>query len=82
MANIAPVGDVACGVPAISRYLGVSARQCYHLCATGALPHWREGKTILARRSSLSAWAVAREAAALRRRSAARKQREPEGVAA
>lgn len=63
MAHYVPVGDLLYGAPQIARHLGITDRQVYTLAAAGRLPHWREGKSILARRSSLSAWMLARESA-------------------
>lgn len=64
MAQQVPVGDVAYSAREIARHLGVSIRQVYVLVAADRLPVWREGKSILARRSSLNEWVLNREAAA------------------
>lgn len=64
MAQTVPVGDVLYGAPRIARHLGITDRQVYTLAAAGRLPHWREGKVILSRRATLSAWVLDREASA------------------
>lgn len=70
--NRRPVaGDLAYGVRAIADALGVKPRQALRLVAQNRVPHWREGRTICARRSSLTAWVAEREAAATIARSAA-----------
>ena len=76
MVQAAPVGDVAYGATEIARHLGITTRQVYTLVDAERLPCWREGRSILARRSSLTAWAASREA------EAARCSRQPDEVAA
>ncbi|MBV9521116.1 MAG: helix-turn-helix domain-containing protein [Hyphomicrobiales bacterium] len=56
-------GDLLYGVRAIAAHLGLRDRQALHLVESGKLPHFRLGKKICARRSSLAAWIVEHEAA-------------------
>ncbi len=55
--------DVLWGAAAIAAYLGLPRRSVYHLAATGALPHFRAGDIVAARKSELAAWASSTRAA-------------------
>jgi hypothetical protein len=55
--------DLLRGMPAIARHLGIKERQARHLQETGALPCFKLGKTVCARRSTLIRWLEDREAA-------------------
>lgn len=57
-------GDLLMGASAIAKFLGVTARQVYRLTYDGHAPHFKLGGTVAARKSSLSKWMAAQEAAA------------------
>lgn len=56
--------DVLQGAEPIAAFLGLSARQLYHLVQQGALPVFRLGATICARKSTLLKWIAEQEGAA------------------
>ncbi len=56
--------DILRGADAIATYLGFPRRAVYHAVAKGHLPHFRIGETVCARKSTLTAWIEAQEAAA------------------
>lgn len=56
-----PPGDLLMGARAIADYLGITPRQLYHLVETKRLPHFYEGRTVCARKTTLSAWLANRE---------------------
>lgn len=55
-------GALLYGIKALAAFLGITERQAYHLAAKGALPTWKEGRTVVASRASISAWIASREA--------------------
>ena len=68
--NRSAAADMLYGTRAIADHLGIRPRQALHMVETGRLPHFRVGKIICARRSTLMAWLakVERDAPALPRR--------------
>jgi hypothetical protein len=54
--------DLLYGVPAIATFLGLRTKQARHRIAAGAIPVFRIGDTICARRSSLANWLAECEA--------------------
>jgi excisionase family DNA binding protein len=54
------------GADAIARFLGITRRQAYRLAYDGHMPTFKLGGTVTARRSSLTTWLAAQEAAAAR----------------
>ena len=60
---VSPRGELLYGAPAIAAFLGITERQARHLADKARIPTWKEGKLICARRASLEAWMLAREAA-------------------
>lgn len=48
--------EVLYGVKAIAKFLGLPKRAAQHQVDTGRIPHFRMGKNICARPSSLRAW--------------------------
>lgn len=56
--------DLLYGVPAMAGYLKMSERQVYHLVAKKALPTFKIGGKVCARKSSLNTWLAEQEAAA------------------
>ncbi len=46
--------DLLYGASAIAAYLGVKRGVVYHLIETNRLPHFKVGKTVCARRSTLA----------------------------
>jgi excisionase family DNA binding protein len=46
--------DLLYGVPRIAAFLGVTERTAYHLIDTKRLPHFRMGKILCARKSTLT----------------------------
>ena len=61
--TLPPGGELLYGVAAIAAFLGISHRQALYLTEKGSLPHWKEGRTIVARRETLRQWIAAKEAA-------------------
>ena len=59
-----PGGELLYGANAIAEFLGMRPRQVYSLIFKRAIPHWHEGRTVVARRATLRAWIAPREAAA------------------
>jgi excisionase family DNA binding protein len=55
------------GAREIVSELGLTPRQTYNLVERGNLPHFRSGRTIIARRDALAAWIKAKEAEAARK---------------
>lgn len=49
-------GDLLIGAPAIARFLGVTPRQVYHLVYDLEAPSFKMGRSIAARRSTLTSW--------------------------
>jgi hypothetical protein len=45
--------DLLYGTAAIARHLGLTVRQAKHRCAKGAIPTFKMGRTVCARRSSI-----------------------------
>jgi excisionase family DNA binding protein len=58
-----PVGDMLLGARAVATFLGISQRQIYRLADERLIPTFKVGGTLSARRSSLTAWMTAQEAA-------------------
>lgn len=56
-------GDLLLGADAIASYLGITRRQAYRLVYDSIIPSFKAGGTLAARRSSLTAWMAAQEAA-------------------
>lgn len=58
--------DILYGVPEIAAFMGMTARQVYHLRDSGALPTFTlpGGGKVCARRSTLNAWLAEQEAKA------------------
>jgi hypothetical protein len=56
-------GDVLWGAAAIANFLGLPRRAVYHAASRGALPVFRMGETLAARKSELLAWASGKAAA-------------------
>jgi len=54
--------DLLYGVPAIAAFLGLRTKQARHRIAAGAIPVFRIGGTICARRTSLANWLAECEA--------------------
>ena len=51
-----PAGaDLLYGAHAIAAFLGVKTRAAYHLIETGRIPHFKIGKVVCSRRTSLAA---------------------------
>jgi len=61
--NNSASGDLLLGADKIAAWLGITRRQAYRLAYGGQLPTFKLGGTVAARKSSLSAWLAAREAA-------------------
>lgn len=57
-------GDVLYGTDAIAKHLRWSVRQVKHRHETGALPTFKQGRTVCARRTTLARHFSAQEAAA------------------
>jgi hypothetical protein len=55
--------DVLYGAAAIAGFMGVPRRVVYHLASKSALPVFRMGEIVCARRSTLLAWVEGQEAA-------------------
>ncbi len=49
-------GDLLYGVPAIASHLGIGVKQCRHRIDAKAIPAFKIGGTICARKSSLKEW--------------------------
>ena len=47
--------DLLYGIHAIADFLGIKERSAYHLCETRRIPFFKVGKTVCARRSTLTA---------------------------
>lgn len=56
-------GDLLMGANAIARFLGVTPRQVYRLTYGELVPHFKLGGTVAARKSTLTKWMAAQEAA-------------------
>lgn len=56
--------DILRGADAIAAFLGFPRRAIYHLVSKGALPSFRLGETVCARKSTLTAWISEQERAA------------------
>ena len=55
--NIPPLAeDVLRGAAAIASFMGFDRRTIYHLAAKGALPVFKMGDIVCARKSTLLAW--------------------------
>lgn len=63
--------DVLRGADAIAEWMGFKRRTIYHLAATGALPTFRMGDIVCARKSTLAAWIAGQEATSCTARAAA-----------
>ncbi len=59
-----PIADLLFGAKAIADFLGINQRQTYRLIYDSVLPSFKLGGTVAARRSSLTKWLAAQEAAA------------------
>ncbi len=55
--------DLLLGADAIADYLGITRRQVYRLVYDSVIPSFKAGGTVAARKSRLTAWMVAAEAA-------------------
>lgn len=55
--------DLLLGANAIAAFLGVSRRQVYRLIYDAIIPSFKAGGTVAARKTSLTAWMAAQEAA-------------------
>ncbi|GEL42258.1 hypothetical protein MEX01_28490 [Methylorubrum extorquens] len=64
MTSATSLNDLLHGVPAIAAEMRLSPRQIYHLAEKHGLPTFKIGRTVCARRSTLSVWLAEREAAA------------------
>lgn len=53
--------DVLKGADEIARFMGLTRRAIYHAAAQNALPVFRMGETILARKTTLLAWIAGQE---------------------
>ncbi|MFG1461753.1 DNA-binding protein [Xanthobacter sp. DSM 24535] len=53
--------DLLSGIAAIAQHLSITPRQAKHRIATCALPIFRMGRTICARKSTLTAWMAEQE---------------------
>nr|USU32928.1 DNA-binding protein [Methylobacterium sp. OTU13CASTA1] len=62
-------GAVLYQVPAIAAFLGMPVKATRHRVEAGEIPTFRIGRTVCARRSTLTAWLAEREAEAQRGRS-------------
>lgn len=62
-ANDNPSGDLLLGANAIAAHLGISARQIYRLIYADAIPTFKLGGSVAARRSSLAKWMAEAEKA-------------------
>ncbi|WP_428412247.1 DNA-binding protein [Pararhizobium sp.] len=49
-------GDLLLGAGAISKFLGITARQTYRMVYDGIIPTFKLGGTVAARRSTLTVW--------------------------
>lgn len=58
-----PTADLLFGAKAIAEFLGINQRQTYRLVYDGVLPSFKLGGTVAARRSTLTKWLAAQEAA-------------------
>ncbi len=58
-----PTADLLFGAKAIAEFLGISQRQTYRLIYDSILPSFKLGGTVAARRSTLTKWLEAQEAA-------------------
>lgn len=54
--------DLLNGAKEIAAFMGLPARSIYHAIDTGALPSFRIGAKICARKSTLIAWVAEQEA--------------------
>lgn len=63
-ANDNPSGDLLLGANAIAVHLGISPRQTYRLIYADAIPTFKLGGSVAARRSSLARWMAEAEKAA------------------
>jgi hypothetical protein len=68
--------DLLYGTAAIARHLGLTVRQAKHRCAKGAIPTFKMGRTVCARRSSI-ALALDKEEGRARDANASRGRRQP-----
>ena len=55
------LGDLLYGAPAIADYLGITERQVRHRCDKGQMPHFKIGKTVCGRKTTLGRWLDERE---------------------
>ncbi|QAY95110.1 hypothetical protein CWB41_04680 [Methylovirgula ligni] len=55
--------DILRGAAAIAEHMGFERRVIYHLASKGALPVFRMGDIVCARKSTLLAWVKQQEAA-------------------
>ena len=53
--------DILQGASAIAAWTGFKTRTVYHLAATGALPTFKVGDLVCARKSTLDAWIAVQE---------------------
>lgn len=60
-ANDNLAGDVLKGAQEIADFLGEERRAVFYAIGRGALPHYRIGQSIRARKSTLRAWLAAQE---------------------
>ena len=58
-----PTADLLMGADAIGRFLGITRRQTYRLVYDGIVPSFKLGGTVAARKSTLTNWLAAQEAA-------------------
>jgi predicted DNA-binding transcriptional regulator AlpA len=56
-------GDLLMGAKAIASHLGINSRQAYRLIYADALPTFKLGGSVAARRSSLAKWLAEAEKA-------------------
>jgi excisionase family DNA binding protein len=61
--NVPLAEDILRGAAEIAAYMGFERRVVYHLASKGALPVFRMGEIVCARRSTLLAWVIQQEAA-------------------
>lgn len=55
--------DLLLGADAIAAFLGITRRQTYRLVYEGVIPSFKAGGSVSARKSSLTKWMAAQEAA-------------------
>ena len=49
-------GDLLYGAPAMADFIGITERQVRHRCDTDQLPHFKIGKTLCGRKTTIGRW--------------------------